>query len=111
MVSKSSTIAIVVSTDTVSWASLFCRSTHNCRAIDGPLRLGLDKEVHKGRNKRQTIAGENVFPFQLPQSRCIVFMKEGQIDIECHGEGPQGVSGHEPATWSEENPICRSKLG
>ena len=63
----------------------------------------MDEEVYKSRDKRQTVAADRIFPFQLAQLFRVIPIEEGYIDVERHSKCPQGICGQEPRLLVREN--------
>ena len=70
--------------------------TYNGGAVNFPSTNWLDEEVDKCRDERDAVAEHYIFPLQCLQLVCVVFPKEGEVDIQSHGERPECVCRHEP---------------
>ncbi len=77
-------------------------SAYRGRSVDLAPRLGCNWEVHNGRNQRQAVTEQEIFPFQRSQLIRVEFVKEGEVYIARHSQGPECICGHKskhPSVW------------
>ena len=72
--------------------------SYHCWSIDLASILGFNEEEDESNEKWGSIGHQVVFPFQCFELLGIVLLEQGQVDIDCHGQIPEGVGRNEPAS-------------
>lgn len=76
-----------------------CKSTHCYTAIHMAFRRGLDEEKGCSRDTAQRSNYSSVLPFELSQSRRIVFMENNKEDVDSHGKCPEYICQWKPVRF------------
>ena len=65
--------------------------------IDLASVLGFNEDENEGDDKWGSIGHQVVFPLQGFELLGVVLLEQGQVNIDCHGQVPEGVGRNEPA--------------